>query len=590
MHTELLNGYIINEPNTPPSSLGNLSSPIEQQLAPTESTDHETNLKNEDQDKNNEKMYGVIVDCGSSGSRVHIFQWFASRTDKRVVGLIESVVGPDGKPVLKQIKRGLSKVKTENEAVEYVKPLIEFIIEKIPDEKKNGEDKKKVEDKLKKTSVYFLATAGMRLVESTAQLKTMNSILDFLKREYGIISAKSRIITGWEEGLFQWVTVKTLTRQFNEKDFGMGSKVDGDYDGIIEMGGASLQVAFSATQKIIDLLHTRVNFQETSVKDALASRIVQTQDKKSDVKVLAMSFLGLGANSIRQLSLDMLIVESLKEAAEDLKDDVGEDTAIRALKSLFKKRPFPISDPCTVQGVRYHVYRPESVFDLNFFDNKYKTNEIPEDEVNDDSPSNKGKIKILVDGQGNDVECEKHLHNLIDKIKDEALFCKPDTSCASKLLRELFVPFDQMKFAAIGNFFYPLQLILQPKEEKLDPQNFSTPLNFVHALLKAREFCKKDFQTLMKEYPKANDYDKDRIKNQCFRSLWGLTFLEYGLRLQPFESTQVTILNKIQQKPIEWTLGAIVSNYANMEQEVGSSDPYYELPGTIDIPEESMDG
>ena len=90
------------------------------------------------------------------------------------------------------------------------------------------------------STIQVLATAGMRLVEKTDPLKSVNiwkDLNDALRVSYAskVSEISTKTITGYEEGLYAWLAVK----EWREKNEIMGT----DF-GLAEMGGASSQVIF----------------------------------------------------------------------------------------------------------------------------------------------------------------------------------------------------------------------------------------------------------------------------------------------------------------------------------------------------------
>ena len=50
--------------------------------------------------------YGIVLDCGSSGTRVYIYYWPPHNGDKHQLLDIHQLIGNDGKPLSKKITPG----------------------------------------------------------------------------------------------------------------------------------------------------------------------------------------------------------------------------------------------------------------------------------------------------------------------------------------------------------------------------------------------------------------------------------------------------------------------------------------------------
>ena len=124
--------------------------------------------------------HGIVIDCGSSGSRIYVYKW-----------------GNDGLkfelPVSKKVTPGLSELADNPEnTANYLQPLLEFAKESIDSQDHS------------RASIFLMATAGMRLVdyEKGQQIlanacKHVGATTDFVIQSCDI---NFRIITGEFEG------------------------------------------------------------------------------------------------------------------------------------------------------------------------------------------------------------------------------------------------------------------------------------------------------------------------------------------------------------------------------------------------------
>ncbi|WVZ92776.1 hypothetical protein U9M48_038816 [Paspalum notatum var. saurae] len=186
--------------------------------------------------------YGVIIDAGSTGSRVHVIayraaaglprlDWSRTASMKATPGLSSFAADPSG--------AGLS-----------LAPLVEFARRRVPRES------------WEETEVRLMATAGLRLLDSAVADSVLQSCREVLRGSgfrfqdewatviSGILKVHLLVIVslhfntnGWssvelgaEEGIYAWVAANYA--------LGTLGGDPNDTTGIIELGGASVQVTF----------------------------------------------------------------------------------------------------------------------------------------------------------------------------------------------------------------------------------------------------------------------------------------------------------------------------------------------------------
>lgn len=190
--------------------------------------------------------YAIVVDAGSSGSRLFIYSYqkssaFSDLDIKQVASL--------------KVEPGISayaKTSSSKAIVDYIKPLINFAVKNIPLEKQ------------KSTTFTWYSTAGMRLVTPTLQQKTYFRIKSYLTHNTQFKPSGIETIPGAKEGALMWLS--TYYRNHIPT-------------GILDMGGASTQIVFPVTKP---------NF----------ATVIVNFPKKS-FKLYSKSYLGLGQNEIR---------------------------------------------------------------------------------------------------------------------------------------------------------------------------------------------------------------------------------------------------------------------------------------------------
>lgn len=163
--------------------------------------------------------YQIFIDAGSTGSRIHIFQYE------------KSTPLPNIKDVFSEsIKPGLSSYDTNPEAAG-------ASLKKLLDDATVFLDKNLVSPN--DTSISILATAGMRLLSDDKQQAIYASVSKYVQQYYQFPLREIKTISGEMEGLYGWLDVNYLSNNFQRNTPTIGS---------IDMGGASTQIAFATNQ------------------------------------------------------------------------------------------------------------------------------------------------------------------------------------------------------------------------------------------------------------------------------------------------------------------------------------------------------
>ncbi|EGW35615.1 uncharacterized protein SPAPADRAFT_69800 [Spathaspora passalidarum NRRL Y-27907] len=243
-------------------------------------------------DKNDK--YGIVIDSGSSGSRIQIYKWSDPKT--LLKSKSQSVLQSPPKIIqepnwTKKISPGISTYNTNSKIKEiwskHYSELMKFAEGIIPADK-HGE-----------TPVFVLSTAGMRLLPKTTQNKILKETCSSIKKNTNFYlpdcSNFVQIIDGSTEGIYGWLGLNYLMGQFNNYDETLKSHQS---IGFMDMGGASTQIAFVPSSPEQIKKHA-----EDLAKVTL--RNVNGQTQSWDVFVA--TWLGFGANEARKRFLNQLI-------------------------------------------------------------------------------------------------------------------------------------------------------------------------------------------------------------------------------------------------------------------------------------------
>lgn len=200
--------------------------------------------------------YEIIIDAGSSGSRLQLFEY---DSEKKI---------PDVQRILSKKKTpGLSSFVNEPKAVtSTLKPLLDEAVHVL--------NTKSIDPKT--VNIQILATAGMRLLTENQQQEIYTQVRDFLKKNYTFPVGEIKTISGQMEGVYGWLSANYLEGTFQKRAQTFGN---------IDLGGASTQIVFSS--------------QDTNLSNDKVSVLID-QELYS---VFSKSFLGLGMDQARNSML-----------------------------------------------------------------------------------------------------------------------------------------------------------------------------------------------------------------------------------------------------------------------------------------------
>lgn len=162
--------------------------------------------------------YVVMIDAGSTGSRVHVYSFDTCVSPPRLLN-----------EEFKMLKPGLSSFDTDTKgAANSLNPLLDLALEKVP------------KDKQSCTPVAVKATAGLRLLgeeKSAAILKEVRAHLTNLYPFAVVEGDGVSIMDGKDEGVFAWVTTNYLLGN-------IGSSEKIPTSAVFDLGGGSTQIVF----------------------------------------------------------------------------------------------------------------------------------------------------------------------------------------------------------------------------------------------------------------------------------------------------------------------------------------------------------
>jgi len=176
--------------------------------------------------------YGIIVDAGSTGSRIHVYEWNKRKQHADTNDIIITQAPFSSPKVIDnhELKPGVSSY-TNNviQAGESLKDLTDKAEAFLKTKKKLSTQA------LKKIPIFVQATSGLRRLDPTISSRLIDSIRTFLKKTpFYFKDSYVRILSGEEEGVYGWMTVNYFKNTYF-KDVTYGT---------MEMGAGSSQITF----------------------------------------------------------------------------------------------------------------------------------------------------------------------------------------------------------------------------------------------------------------------------------------------------------------------------------------------------------
>ncbi|XP_061355433.1 probable apyrase 6 isoform X2 [Gastrolobium bilobum] len=235
--------------------------------------------------------YRIIVDGGSTGTRIHVFKY---GVDDKVFDF-----GKEGLASMR-VNPGLSSFAEDPDGAGMsLSELVEFGKGRIP------------RGSWRDTEIRLMATAGLRMLDAEVQEKILESCRRVLRSSgFKFRDEWASVITGSDEGVYAWVVA----------NYALGTLGGDPLDttGIIELGGASAQVTFISRESVLPLFSRAVKFGNTTYN------------------LYSHSFLHFGQNAAHDSWKEALISGDLNLASQSLQEGLR-------------------IDPCTPTGYSHNV-------------------------------------------------------------------------------------------------------------------------------------------------------------------------------------------------------------------------------------------
>ncbi|XP_053365849.1 ectonucleoside triphosphate diphosphohydrolase 6 [Clarias gariepinus] len=373
--------------------------------------------------------YGIMFDAGSTGTRIHVFQF---------------QLEPNGAPKLgsekfKALKPGLSAYADDPEKCKSgLLELLEVAKETIPPAQWSS------------TPLALRATAGLRLLPGEKASHLLNKVKEVFDASLFPQRADSvSIMDGTDEGVSAWITVNFLLGGLQ------GSEVP--TVGMLDLGGGSTQITFSPQD-------------EKTIQTSPIDYVTSFQMFNTSRTLYSHSYLGLGLMSARLAVLGGVEGQPVGGGQELVSpclapDYTGEWEHAEVTYTLKgQKAGEPIYESCLskVEKMIYkRVQKAEEVKDMEFYAFSYYYDRAVDLGLVDEKKGGSLRVSNYVDG------AKSVCKNLETGAGENPFLCL-DLTYISVLLQELGFPLDkELKLArkindvetswALGATFYYME-------------------------------------------------------------------------------------------------------------------------------------
>ncbi|KAJ3183663.1 Golgi apyrase [Gaertneriomyces sp. JEL0708] len=465
------------------------------------------------------RQYGIVVDAGSSGSRVQIYSWVnpmysqhlaeGNREWDSLGGKLPLIQTADEKSENWQMKQepGISTFGEYPSRIgEHLKPLLDYAMKVIPSKKH------------KYTPVYLLATAGMRLLPASTASEILSTACQFVRDNYLFATTNGcnlhfQVISGELEGIYGWLTVNYLKNGF---------KADPSSNhtfGFLDMGGASTQIAFEPTKEMKD----------QHADDLTPLKLRYLDGFEQDYHVFVTTFLGFGMNEARRRFVEGLLKESGTDSVPVTGPSAGEGNHNASDKIV-------VPDPCLPAGLELNVTTSDTAW-------------------------------VALNGTGTFDSCVTSLQPLLNK----SLPC-PEAPCLFNGVHAPTSP--SLSYLGVSEYWYTSSEVYGLGGTYNSSLFLSTSRQFC-----AQSWPEISSLYESGKFPQVSGLE--RLRLQCFKSAWLMSVLHDGLGI-PREDVRVPgddddagsgidvggsgstmeSVDKIAGMGVSWTLGSMLLHVA----------------------------
>ncbi|KAL3942559.1 MAG: hypothetical protein SGBAC_003269 [Bacillariaceae sp.] len=488
---------------------------------------HEQNMKlvKKNPGIHHSKEHGIMIDAGSSGSRLHLYEF-----DPRILSSSQDVNDAvSGKKITFPYARSrwtdrlrpgvdsfarLPDDQLEAALKEYLAPLIDFAKTVLKDKRK----------KLQKYPIFFRATAGMRILQTNDRARVLDTIRSLFNDKdfcpFMFEDEYARVLSGEEEAIFGWAGINFAMGTLVEQSEGIGTVVNPKLTyGSMDLGGASTQIAFYEPDE-----------------DIMANLFKLQIGQAKHWNVYAHSYLYFGMNEAR------------KRFQAKLASHADADT--RLVKG--------VHNPCLPGGSKQEV-RLKIHFDENGHETwKFDPSETPDGYYQ----------AVLKNGNktSNFEECLSYTKDLLNL--DSNVWCEfaHQGRCAFNGISMPDVPAQSENFGeflGFSNLYHIWDELKLPKRASVQDLFDGT-----------KAICDISREDAV-VYSKKIGATTETVEDLCFRSAYAYNLLAEGYKFRSDE--YITATDVIGGLKVGWSLGAMLYEINTLPWKIDDSNPNFNV-------------
>ena len=462
----------------------------------------------------NHHHFNQVIDGGSTGSRLHIFEFVQYANQKITVERRGSSRANVPLSAYGRLPSELDQPLNSTHVADHLLPLFEYAAEVIPAAFH------------KTTRVQYQATAGMRLLEESEQEAVYDALYQgLLESDSFVFSALQRsdiaTLSGDLEGFYGAVAANYLQgmidvtmRLVPTEETALQDNFDDEDDepvapmGALDMGGSSTQIVF----------HTKDEESTSTCMEAQDGTVHCTEAQLEERDFFATSYLSYGVDQFRERLWSTLVAERKQEEESFPEGACAAKT---------------IKNPCANKGFQVEWQG------------------------------------FTLVGSGDTQGCIKQVQRLIphpDEPSDDIHLQEQ-----SKWVGGIAHPPVRGKFLAMSLYFFTLDSLRHfsyPDAEAHEALNLSWPTPSIQELHNALNgLCSRDWEGDMEEHNRHNQHSFTRaevLPHRCMEAVYMVTLLKDGFGFHP-ESRDITFTFLVDGSEVEWSLGMAIANYASQQ-------------------------